>query len=66
MNNYEKLGTIETSKELYDDFKREFKDALSKAIEYWQEHGMLVDRFEDNFTEASFAKRISCCMYLYG
>lgn len=65
MNNYEKLRNIETSKELSDDFKREFEDALSKAIEYWQKHGMLVDRFEDNFAEASFAKGFFAgCIYM--
>ena len=56
MNKYEKLRTIETSRELPDDFQKEFENAISKAIREWQNGAMISDQFEDNRMELSFSK----------
>lgn len=65
MSDYEKLRTPETSKELPMEFRKEFEEALSKAVGYWQEHGYLVDQFEDNRMECSFAKGfLAGCIYM--
>ena len=56
MNNYEKLRTPEASRNLSDKFRQDFEQRLSKAVGYWQEHGKLVDQFEDDSMELSFAK----------
>lgn len=62
---YEKLRDPELSKELPIKFRKEFEDALSKAIGYWQQHGYLVDQFEDNAMECSFAKGfLAGCIYM--
>lgn len=64
MSDYEKLRDIELSKELSIEFRKEFEEALSKAIGYWQKNGYLVDQFEDDRMEGSFAKGfLAGCIY---
>lgn len=65
MDNYELLRTEETFKNLPKNFITEFEEALSGAMEYWKKHGMLVDQFEDNKMECSFAKGfLAGCIYI--
>lgn len=65
MKDYEKLRDHKTAKELPIEFRKEFEEALSKAIGYWQQHGFLVDQFEDNAMECSFAKGfLAGCIYM--
>ena len=65
MDYYEKLRDPELSKGLPIEFVKEFEEALSKAIGYWQQHGYLVDKFEDNAMECSFAKGfLAGCIYM--
>jgi hypothetical protein len=62
---YEKLRDPQTAKELPIGFSKEFEEALSKAVGYWQQNGFLVDRFEDNAMECSFAKGfLAGCIYM--
>lgn len=62
---YEQLIDHESAKELHIEFRKEFEDALSKAIGYWQQNGFLVDRFEDNAMECSFSKGfLAGCIYM--
>ena len=56
MNQYELLRREETTQGLPDKFREDFEKGLEKAMKYWSEHGRLVDQFEDNFAECSFAK----------
>ena len=62
---YEKLRDPQTAKELPIEFRKEFEEALSKAIGYWQQNGFLVDQFEYNAMECSFAKGfLAGCIYM--
>lgn len=62
---YEKLKDPKTAKELPIEFMEEFEEALSKAIGYYQQNGFLVDQFEDNAMECSFAKGfLAGCIYM--
>lgn len=62
---YEKLRDPQTAKELPIEFRKEFEEALSKAVGYWQQNGFLVDRFKDNAMERSFAKGfLAGCIYM--
>ena len=62
---YEKLRDPQTAKELPIEFRKEFEEALSKAVGYWQQNGYLVDRFEDNAMECSFAIGfVAGCIYM--
>jgi len=62
---YEQLRDPKSAKELPIEFRKEFEEALSKAIGYWQQNGFLVDRFEDNAMERSFAKGfLAGCIYM--
>lgn len=65
MNDYEKLRTEETSKELPQEFKIEFEEALLNATFAWKDGAYLVDRFEDDKMELSFAKGfLEGCIYM--
>jgi len=62
---YEQLRDPKTAKELPIEFRKEFEGALSKAIGYWQQNGKIVDQFEDNAMESSFAKGfLAGCIYM--
>lgn len=62
---YEQLKDPQTAKELPIEFRKEFEEALSKAIGYWQQNGKIVDQFEDNTMERSFAKGfLAGCIYM--
>lgn len=62
---YEKLRDPKTAKELPIEFRKEFEEALSKAIGDWQQNGYNVDVFEHDSMVRSFAKGfLAGCIYV--